>query len=149
MADIFISYASEDLDRVRPLVEAIEALGFSVWWDRQIDPGTTWDEVLEHALSEARWVVTVWTEHSIASRWVRTESMDALEREILVPVLLDDVTPPVAFRTTQAADLRNWRPGSTDARFDQLMARLTDGPSVIPTTPGSDRKTTTKPFPLQ
>ena len=136
MADIFISYASEDLDRVQPLVEAIEALGFSVWWDRQIDPGTTWDEVLEDALGDARWVVTVWTEHSITSRWVRTESMDALEREILVPVLLDDVTPPVAFRTTQAADLRNWRPGSTDARFDQLMARLTDGPSVVPTTPG-------------
>jgi TolB-like protein/Flp pilus assembly protein TadD len=134
MADIFVSYASEDLDRVRPLVEAFEAVGFSVWWDRQIDPGTTWDEVLEHALSDAKWVVTVWTEHSIASRWVRTESMDALEREILVPVLLDDVIPPVAFRTTQAADLRNWRPGGTDARFDQLMARLTDGRRVVPTT---------------
>ena len=134
MADIFISYASEDLDRVRPLVEAIEALGFSVWWDRQIDPGTTWDEVLEHALNDAKWVVTIWTERSITSRWVRTESMDALERDILVPVLLDDVTPPVAFRTTQAADLRNWRPGSTDARFDQLMARLTGGPRVIPPT---------------
>ncbi len=136
MSDIFISYASEDLDRVRPLVEAIEALGFSVWWDRQIDPGTTWDEVLEHALSDARWVVTVWTERSITSRWVRTESMDALERNILVPILLDDVTPPVAFRTTQSADLRNWRPGSNDARFDQLMARLTGEPSVIPTNLG-------------
>lgn len=135
MADIFISYASEDLDRVRPLVEAIEALGLSVWWDRQIEPGTTWDEVLERALGDAKWVLTVWTERSITSRWVRTESMDALERDILIPILLDDVTPPVAFRTTQAADLRNWRPGSADSNFDQLMARLTAEPGVVTTLP--------------
>lgn len=135
MADIFISYASEDLDRVRPLVEAIEAHGLSVWWDRQIEPGTTWDEVLERALGDAKWVLTVWTERSITSRWVRTESMDALERDILIPILLDDVTPPVAFRTTQAADLRNWRPGSADSNFDQLMARLTAEPGVVTTLP--------------
>ena len=33
MADIFIGYASEDRSRVKPLAEALEELGQSVWWD--------------------------------------------------------------------------------------------------------------------
>ncbi|MCZ6871640.1 MAG: TIR domain-containing protein [Gammaproteobacteria bacterium] len=36
MADIFLSYASEDRERVRPLVAALETGGFSVWWDSDI-----------------------------------------------------------------------------------------------------------------
>jgi TolB-like protein/lipoprotein NlpI len=132
MAQIFVSYSSEDVDRVRPLVKAIEALDFTVWWDRQIDPGTSWDDAIERELDAAQWVIAVWTERSIGSRWVRTESMAALDRDVLIPVLLDDVTPPVAFRTTQAADLRNWQPGSPDAGFDQLMALLQAKPASSP-----------------
>ena len=36
MADVFISYASEDRERVKPIVGSIEDAGFSVWWDRRI-----------------------------------------------------------------------------------------------------------------
>ena len=40
MADIFISYASEDRGRVRPLAEALIERGFNVWWDRSLAAGT-------------------------------------------------------------------------------------------------------------
>ena len=40
MADVFISYASEDRNRVRPLAEALQSRGFNVWWDRSLPPGT-------------------------------------------------------------------------------------------------------------
>jgi hypothetical protein len=36
VSDIFISYASEDRSRVRPLADALSGHGWSVWWDRQI-----------------------------------------------------------------------------------------------------------------
>ena len=39
MADVFISYASEDRDRVRPLAEALLSRGFNVWWDRSLSAG--------------------------------------------------------------------------------------------------------------
>jgi TolB-like protein/Flp pilus assembly protein TadD len=125
MTRIFLSYAREERDRVQPFVDALEASGLSVWWDSHIHPGASWDAAIERELEQADWVVALWTQRSVDSRWVRTESMAALERDVLVPVLLDDVIPPVAFRTTQAADLRDWRADTAHVGFDQLVARLT------------------------
>ncbi len=50
MADIFISYASEDRSRVEPLAKALEDQGCSVWWDPQIPPGKTFFGVIKEAL---------------------------------------------------------------------------------------------------
>jgi len=52
MSDIFLSYASEDRERVRPLAEALSRQGWDVWWDRDIPPGQTWRN---SSLSEARY----------------------------------------------------------------------------------------------
>ena len=41
MADIFLSYASQDRERVLPLVELLQDDGYSIWWDRNIPPGPT------------------------------------------------------------------------------------------------------------
>jgi serine/threonine-protein kinase len=39
MSDVFVSYKAEDRRRVKPLVDALEAEGYSVWWDEQIGGG--------------------------------------------------------------------------------------------------------------
>lgn len=132
MADIFVSYASEDLDRVKPLIAALEQRGFTVWWDREIHPGTSWDQAIERELDSATWIISLWTENSVGSRWVRSESMAALERDALLPVLLDDVTLPVAFRTTQVVDLRSWPADDANAAFDRLVGHLHGTPHPPP-----------------
>ena len=53
MTDVFISYSSEDRDRVRPLVTTLERGGWNVWWDRQIDAGVAFDREIERAIDEA------------------------------------------------------------------------------------------------
>ena len=53
MTDIFVSYASEDLERVKPLVAALEEKGWSVWWDRELVAGPSYDEKIEEALDSA------------------------------------------------------------------------------------------------
>ena len=71
MADVFVSYARSDKAIVAPLVAAIEARGWSVWWDPEIDAGQQFDDQIEAELKAAKAVVVVWTPTSAASRWVR------------------------------------------------------------------------------
>ncbi len=104
---IFVSYASSDRSRVAPIVEHLERHGWSVWWDRRIEPGRAFDREIEQALSESQCVVVCWTAASIDSDWVLAEANEALERGILVPVILDEIRPPLAFRRTQSIVLRD------------------------------------------
>ncbi len=117
MADIFLSYARDDLERVLPLVEVFRAQGWSVWWDREISAGKRFEQVIDEQIRQARCVVVAWSARSVDSTWVHNEALEGLEREILVPVLLDDVRVPVAFRQNQAALLIGY-PDS--GRVDQI-----------------------------
>ena len=86
MSDIFLSYATEDRLRTRILVQVLESRGWSVWWDRTIPPGQTFDSVIERALDDARCAVVLWSKVSVSSDWVKTEAAEAARRRILVPV---------------------------------------------------------------
>jgi len=103
MADIFISYARADRPRAETLAAALHQTGWSVWWDREIPPGRSFDEVIEEALSQASCVVVIWSEASVRSEWVKTEAAEAAARRILVPILADSARIPLEFRRTQAA----------------------------------------------
>lgn len=76
MADIFMSYAKGDRDRARVLAESIERHGWSVWWDRKIPLGTSWDHVIEQQVDAARCIIVLWSKDSIASDWVKTEARE-------------------------------------------------------------------------
>ena len=122
MADIFISYARKDRARVKPLVAALEAEGFSVFWDLEIFVGEEWRKRLEDEIDKAKAVVTVWTETSVASSFVRAESADALGARKLLQVRLEDVRPPLPFAEFQAADLFDFFGDRAAAGFQALLA---------------------------
>jgi len=133
MADIFIGYAKEDKSRAEQLAQILEAQGWSVWWDVYIPPGKTFDEVIAEALADARCIVVLWSKASITKHWVKTEAERGRQRNILVPVLLDDVTPPLAFELIQAAPLMGWKGEQSHRGFEQLLkaiATIVDQPSV-------------------
>ena len=64
MADVFVSYARTDKARVAPLVAAIEARGWSVWWDPEIAAGQEFDDQIEAEINAARAVLVVWMPNS-------------------------------------------------------------------------------------
>ena len=105
MADVFVSYSSEDRERLEPIVEAIERAGFSVWWDRRIGLGSTFDREIERELAAAACVIVLWSARSVESDWVRNEAQEGLDRGVLVPLSIDDVKPPLGFRRAQTARL--------------------------------------------
>ena len=117
MADVFVSYSRRDKARVAPLVAAIEAEGWSVWWDPEILPGQEFDRQIDAELKVAAAVLVVWTPDSVDSRWVRGEARDAAERGILVPVRLDGARLPIDARALQTIDIElPAAPGSPQIR---------------------------------
>ena len=122
--DVFISYAKGDRARASELASALDAQGWSVWWDRDIPPGRTFDDVIEEALTQARCVVVLWSAESLKSRWVRAEASAAAERGTLVPALIEAVTIPLEFRRVEAADLRDWHGDRTHPELRQLIDTL-------------------------
>ena len=74
MADIFVSYASNDRDRILPLVKMLEAEGWSVWWDRELVAGPSFEEKIQEALDQAGCVVVAWSNSAIKSGWCRDEA---------------------------------------------------------------------------
>ncbi|MEM7310736.1 MAG: SUMF1/EgtB/PvdO family nonheme iron enzyme [Planctomycetota bacterium] len=140
--DIFLSYAREDADRVAPLVAALQARGWSVWWDREVLPGEGFRKVIGDALEGARAVVVVWSNVSVQSKWVCGEANSGLGREILVPVRIDDRDPPLGFQETQTADLTAWG-GAADA--EELQPVLAGLDKLL----GSSRPNAAPPLPAR
>lgn len=119
MADVFVSYKADDRKRVKPLVDALEADGLSVWWDERIDGGTSWRQTIEDELNAARSVVVVWSKRSVGAEgsFVQDEAARAQQRRVYVPVTIDRVSLPLGFGETHALPLVGWRGSRSDPRY--------------------------------
>jgi sugar-specific transcriptional regulator TrmB len=106
---VFMSYARTNVDRVRPLVDYLSEQGISVWWDKDIEPGERFRDAIFHVLEKASCVIVVWTHASVSSDFVRSEADRALQRGVLIPVLLDKTTKiPLPFTELNYLDLSDW-----------------------------------------
>jgi len=124
MADVFLSYKREDSVLVRPIVIALETAGWSVFWDPNIRPGHTFDELIEAELDIAKAVIVVWSKRAIRSDWVRAEAQRGKERNILVPITLDGTAAPIAFSLMQTGSLVGWSGSPSDPAFLSIRARV-------------------------
>jgi adenylate cyclase len=151
MADVFVSYARNDRARVAPLVAAIAAKGWSVWWDPEITPGQEFDDQIDAEIDAAKAVLVVWTPTSVASRWVRGEAREAADRGILVPVRFDNARLPMDVRAIHTTDLDDWAedPASPPARefLHALAAMIARAPTQV-STAVSAASPSDKPAPL-
>ncbi len=146
MADVFVSYSRSDKARVAPLVAALEAEGWSVWWDPAIAPGQQFDRLIADELDRARAVLVVWTPDSVESRWVRGEAREGADRGILVPVQLGPARLPIDFRAFHTTDLGQSGEVAGSPQFQDVVraiealagrrARIDHGRRPSPLVPG-------------
>ncbi|MEM8815475.1 MAG: SUMF1/EgtB/PvdO family nonheme iron enzyme [Pseudomonadota bacterium] len=132
MADVFLSYKREDRERIEPVVSAVEEAGFSVWWDDRITPHGEWDDTIARELEAAKAVVVIWTEASVASKWVRTEAHFANEQGKLVPVQLDQCRLPISFMLNQTADISSWNGDRDHSQWRKLLAWIEELSRAVP-----------------
>lgn len=125
MYDIFLSYSSQDRERLAPLVDTFRQQGWTVFWDHESVPvGKTYPQYIEEGLRDSTCVVVVWSENSIKSEWVREEANKAKKRGVMLPARLDHNVPPFGFGEYQAADLSQWQGDTTTPAFQALAAAV-------------------------
>jgi len=104
---IFISYSHSDAHCVFPVLEAIAAAGYNIWYDQGIEVNTTWSDELANAIAASDAVVAFISQNAMASQYVRAEVEFALSKNVKVlPIYLEGtkVLPPglsLVLHTTQ------------------------------------------------
>ena len=139
MADIFVSYSRQDRERVAPIVSALEAEGWSVWWDPEISPGEEFDSLISRELEGAKALIVVWTPKSVDSRWVRGEARDAADRGLLFPVRFENAKLPIDFRAVHTIDLDDWHEDPASDAFQSVRRALAAKLNASPGTQASER----------
>lgn len=121
MADIFLSYSSADRPAAKGLAEALEKLGFDVWWDREIPLGRPYNEVIAEEVQKARCVLVLWSPRSKQSHWVYEEAVKGRDRGVLIPALIERTDLPMGFSLLQAADLTDWEQEENHPGYRKLV----------------------------
>jgi hypothetical protein len=68
MADIFISFKTDDTPRVQAIYDGFRARGLTVFWSNDIQPGApNYQKIIVDEFQKAPVVVGVWTNRSIHS----------------------------------------------------------------------------------
>lgn len=124
MADIFISYSSSDVSIAKQIAGLLESRGWSVWWDRKIPIGQKYDTVIENELQSAGCVLVLWTQNSVESDWVMNEATAAAQKGTLLPVVLEKVSLPIAFRRIESAMLIGWDAEQEHPELDLLFGAI-------------------------
>jgi formylglycine-generating enzyme required for sulfatase activity len=144
--DIFLSYSQKDRDWITPLVEALSAEGYGVWWDHEILPGESFDESIERKLQEVHCVLVVWSKQAVQSRYVRAEAAWALDHKKAVSACKDErLELPIKYYNVETISLFGWDGSRQAAAYGRLLdaigarvgARGTGGAETEGTAPGN------------
>jgi hypothetical protein len=99
VADIFISFASQDRRVAMTLCTALESRGFQCWISsRDIPPGENFQIAIVHAIRKAKIMLLVFTANSNNSDEMSKELALASQNKLMVvPLRIEDVAPNDAF----------------------------------------------------
>jgi hypothetical protein len=107
MSHIFISYSKKNKIYARALADHLEAKGFKVWIDDEIDYGEVWERKMFSAIDDCAAFVVIMTPEAYKSDWVLRECEYASrKKKPQFPLLLDGEEFP-RYMTHQWLDVRD------------------------------------------
>jgi hypothetical protein len=124
---VFVMYSHHDKAAAAHIAEILRNAGFDPWIDvEQLLPGQVWRKEIDRAIGDSGAVIVLVSSHLQTGRFVR-EDLAAVLRQArsrgtstIVPILLDDTTPPEELADIQWVDLRI--PGANDRLLRGLAA---------------------------
>ncbi|HSQ09095.1 MAG TPA: toll/interleukin-1 receptor domain-containing protein [Burkholderiaceae bacterium] len=106
-SDIFLSYSRADQQLADQFVKIACERGLSVWYDQMIEGGDDWRSKIVDAVSSAKALVILFSDHSNGSRQLIKELAIADSfQKLVIPVLIANCQPRGAYLYELAA--RNW-----------------------------------------
>ncbi len=121
MADVFISYKSEERALASLVAAWLVEAGYSHWFDDRITPAEQWDRTIEREIAVAKAVLVLWTCQSVESDWVRKEAHYAAKNNKLVQIKCELCELPLDHTLTQFADLTHWN-DSTQGDVEKALS---------------------------
>ncbi|HLJ19019.1 MAG TPA: toll/interleukin-1 receptor domain-containing protein, partial [Stellaceae bacterium] len=99
-AEVFVSYARSDKERVLELAGKLRAAGVSLWLDTSgLDAAALWGEQIVNALESAKVLLLMVTESAVESKNVAREVMLVSERNgNILPVHLEPTAIPPSLK---------------------------------------------------
>jgi WD40 repeat protein len=111
--DIFLSYSSQDKQKVKQLAENLHDDGVCVWFDEwEIEPGDDIFSKMQEGISLSRILVLIMSPNAFGSDWVSLESNTVIFRDPMnkerrfIPVLIENCEIPDTIRRYKYIDLR-------------------------------------------
>ncbi len=123
--DVFISYASPDLDLAEGVHRRLTGVGLKVWFDKaRLNPGCDWHKEIEAGCEASRIVLPVLTPRWKLSEWTKFETYGA---ESTIPLIFvspfaEIFTPPLTRFQGQAIDLAH----GDEAAWGRLISAITE-----------------------
>jgi hypothetical protein len=118
---VFISHSVQDAAVVTKVVAFLREAGYAPWTATdELLPGDDIRQRISEAIAAADAFIVVFSEKSIKSPWVEYETQAAIVREVdrrtvVVPIVLDDVMPPVFLLDRLFLRLnRNFKPAALE-----------------------------------
>jgi hypothetical protein len=90
LRQIFLSYAREDAPMMARIKQHIAGMGFKVWTDENIEPGTeSWKRAIQHAIEQSGSLIILISPDAKQSEWVGREvSYAKLQQVPIFPVFV-------------------------------------------------------------
>jgi hypothetical protein len=141
---VFISHASPDKPRIKPLVDALLKAGLKVWLDNpalagftageidqfyRIRAGGRWEDEIDDAKREAACILVCWSKHAITDgvlngkeriTWLEEAGYARAEHK-LVACTVDDVSPTALPGTHSAQQLPSLDPDAPAERWNAIV----------------------------
>ncbi|MGB1311070.1 MAG: toll/interleukin-1 receptor domain-containing protein [Leucothrix sp.] len=108
MADLYITYSMRERYWVSKLAMALASEGYSVWWDHAVVPGDNIRTDSQHALTETKCTLAVWSETAVDDHWVLLDAKQAKQQDTLISVLTRNGSVPAEYAAFDQADLSAW-----------------------------------------
>jgi hypothetical protein len=69
LPQVFVAYTKEDVATIRPLCDALAAVGFDPWLDeRKLVPGQNWPRAIESAIETSNFFLACYSEKSVTRK---------------------------------------------------------------------------------